>query len=82
MRGATPESVLEDYLAEALEEHRCLGYWADYARRAGGCRVKMALVAVARRSVFPTLILYSSHLLPSPFLTPPLNNPDPSPDHS
>ena len=81
MRGATPESVLGDYLAEALEEHRCLGYWADYARRAGECRVKMALVAVARRSVFPTLILYSSRL-PSPFLTPPLNNPDPSPDHS
>lgn len=52
----SPEAVLETFLAGALEDHRCLAYWADYAATARGCKVKMALVEVARRwDASPTL---------------------------
>lgn len=72
VRDVTPESVLEDYLDGALEEHKCLSFWAEYAERAGGCRVKMALVEVAKRSAFSTLLLCSPHICSLPLSLPSL----------
>ena len=45
----TAEDVLNNYLKSPIEEKKCLEYWKEYEKNAGGCKIKMALARLAKK---------------------------------
>ena len=49
----TAEDVLNNYLKSPIEEKKCLEYWKEYEKNAGGCKIKMALARLAKKHLTP-----------------------------